>query len=168
MQASCSLSLSVFSLSLSRFSLSVAVQVVSVLLVVWQGGHCARANTRNHSMSSSASDDLTSAYTGSDDICSSDYACNSEDVKTTTNPERDDDPDSAELSSNYDHECNESGSAGSVSQAVSRQDRTPIEIPSKKRKLRMMDEDSDGVRVKIIPCVKQQFRRRMEATKGVN
>ena len=118
-------------------------------------------------MSSSASDDLTSAYTGSDDICSSDYACNSEDVKTTTNPERDDDPDSAELSSNYDHECNESGSAGSVSQAVSRQDRTPIEIPSKKRKLRMMDEDSDGVRVKIIPCVKQQFRRRMEATKAL-
>ena len=54
-------------------------------------------------MSSSASDDLTSAYTGSDDICSSDYACNSEDMKTT-NPERDDDPDSAELSSNYDHE----------------------------------------------------------------
>ena len=29
----------------------------------------------------------------------------------------------------------------------------------------MMDEDSDGVRIKIIPCVKQQFRRRMEATK---
>ena len=31
-----------------------------------------------------------------------------------------------------------------------------------------MDEDSDGVRVKIIPCVKQQFRRRMEATKALN
>ena len=29
----------------------------------------------------------------------------------------------------------------------------------------MMDEDSDGVRLKIIPCVKEQFRRRMEATK---
>ena len=29
----------------------------------------------------------------------------------------------------------------------------------------MMDEDSDGVRIKTIPCVKQQFRRRMEATK---
>ena len=72
-------------------------------------------------MSSSASDDLTSAYTGSDDICSSDYACNSEDIKT------DDDPDSAELSSSYEHEFNESGSAGSVSQAVSRQDQTPIE-----------------------------------------
>ena len=28
-----------------------------------------------------------------------------------------------------------------------------------------MDEDSDGVRLKIIPCVKEQFRRRMEATK---
>ena len=32
----------------------------------------------------------------------------------------------------------------------------------------MTDEDSDGVRVKIIPCVKQQFRRRMEATKVLN
>ena len=50
-----------------------------------QGSHCARANTRNDSMSSSASDDLTTAYTGSNDICSSDYACNSEDIKTTTN-----------------------------------------------------------------------------------
>ena len=29
----------------------------------------------------------------------------------------------------------------------------------------MMDEDSDGVRLKIIPCVKEQFRRRMETTK---
>ena len=28
-----------------------------------------------------------------------------------------------------------------------------------------MDEDSEGVRIKIIPCVKEQFRRRMEATK---
>ena len=32
-------------------------------------------------------------------------------------------------------------------------------------KLRMMDEDSDGVRIKIIPCAKEQFRRRIEATK---
>ena len=28
-----------------------------------------------------------------------------------------------------------------------------------------MDEDSDGVRVKIIPCAKEHFRRRMEATR---
>ena len=89
MQASCSLSLSLCcSAGCERASFGL------------QGGHCARANTRNHSMSSSASDDLTSAYTGSDDICSSDYACNSEDIKTTTNPEKDDDPDSAKLSSN--------------------------------------------------------------------
>ena len=31
----------------------------------------------------------------------------------------------------------------------------------------MMDEDSDGVRVKIMPCVKRQFRRCMEATKAL-
>ena len=29
----------------------------------------------------------------------------------------------------------------------------------------MMDEDSDGVRIKIIPCVKQLFRQQIAATK---
>ena len=28
-----------------------------------------------------------------------------------------------------------------------------------------MDEDSDGVRIKIVPCVKEQFRQRIAATK---
>ena len=58
-------------------------------------------------MSSSASDDLTSAYAGSDNICSSDYACNSENIRTT-NPEGNDDPDSAELSNDCDHESSKS------------------------------------------------------------
>ena len=133
-----------------------------------QADHCARENASNLSMSSSASDDLTSAYTGSADICSSDYACNSEDIKMSTNSERDDDPDSAKLSSNCNHESNKPRPAGSSSQTMPLQGQTPIEESSKKRRLRMMDEDSDGVRVKIIPCVKQQFRRRMEATKVLN
>ena len=81
-------------------------------------------------MSSSASEDLTCAYAGSDDICSSDYACNSEDIKTA-NPERDDDPDSAELSNGFDHGSCMSGSEESVSQAVPCQGQTPIETPSK-------------------------------------
>ena len=128
-------------------------------------------------MSSSANDDLTSAYAGSDGICSSDYACsspsfqqsahcddNSEDVKSA-NLEGRDDPDSAELSNVFDHESCPSGSDDSVSQAVPCQGETQIETSSKKRRLRMMDEDSDGVRIKIIPRVRQQFRRRMEATK---
>ena len=51
---------------------------------------------------------------------------------------------------------------------MSCQGQTPIEESPKKRRLRMIDEDSDGVRVKIIPRVKQQFRRRMEATKVLN
>ena len=38
-------------------------------------------------------------------------------------------------------------------------------MPAKKRRLRMVDEDADGVRIKIIPCPKEQFRRRMEETK---
>ena len=121
-------------------------------------------------MSSSASEDLTSAYTGSADICSSDYACNSEDIQVSRNSEKDDDPDpdSAELLSNCDHESSTSQPAGPSSQTATCQEQTPIEESSKKRKLRMMDEDSDGVRVKIVPCVKQQFRRRMEATRVLN
>ena len=31
------------------------------------------------------------------------------------------------------------------------------ETSTKKRRLRVMDEDSDGVRLKIIPCVKEHF-----------
>ena len=88
-------------------------------------------------MFSSANDDLTRIYAGSDDICSSGYDCNSEDVQLE-NPEAKDDPDSAEISDGFDQ--------------VSRQVKTPIET-SKKRKLRMMDEDSDGVRIKIDHCV---------------
>ena len=118
-------------------------------------------------MSSSVNDDLTSVYAGSDGICSYDYACNSEDVPSA-NPEGGDDPDSAELSNGFDHVSCASGSDDSVSQAESCQGETPIETSSKKRRLRMMDEDSDGVRIKIIPCVEQQFRRRMEATKVLN
>ena len=113
-------------------------------------------NGRSHIMSSSANDDVTSTYAGSDDICSSDYACNSEDVQ------------SAEIPNGFDHASCASGSDDSVSLAASCQGETPIGTSSKKRRLRMMDEDLNGVRVKIIPCVKQQFRRHMEATKALN
>ena len=41
-------------------------------------------------MSSSANDDLTSIYAGSDDICSSGYDCNSEDVQLENSEEKDD------------------------------------------------------------------------------
>ena len=102
-------------------------------------------------MFSSANDDLTRIYAGSDDICSSGYDCNSEDVQLE-NPEAKDDPDSAEISNGFDQESCALGSDDSVSDAVSRQVKTPIET-SKKRKLRMMDEDSDGVRIKIDHCV---------------
>ena len=121
-------------------------------------------------MSSSASEDLTSAYTGSADSCSSDYACNSEDLQVSGNSEKDDDsdPDSAELLSNCGHKSSSSQPAGPSAQTATCQEQTPIEKSSKKRKLRMMDEDSDGVRVNIVPCVKQQFRQRMEATRVLN
>ena len=43
-------------------------------------------NGRSHIMSSSANDNLTSIYTGSDGICNSDYDCNSEDVQLENQP----------------------------------------------------------------------------------
>ena len=130
-------------------------------------------------MFSSASDDLTSAYAGSEWLgrhlqlrLRLQFSFTSA-VRTLRRQLRGrqvskpggDDPDSAELSNVFDHESCPSGSDDSVSQAVPCQGETQIETSSKKRRLRMMDEDSDGVRIKIIPCVKQQFRRRMEATK---
>ena len=120
-------------------------------------------NGRSHIMSSSTNDNLTSIYTGSDGICNSDYDCNSEDVQSE-NPEIKDGPDSAEISNDFDQESCALGSDGSITEAVSCQFKISFEA-SKKRKFRMMDEDSDGIRIKIIPCTKEQFRRRMEATK---
>ena len=156
-------------LSLSLSFSPLQCKCVSVLLLICRESLCSR-NAGNPNMCSSASEDLTSAYTGSADICNSDYACNSEDIQVSTNSEKDDDPDpdSAELLSNCDHESSKPRPAGPASQTATCQGQTPIEESSKKRRLRMMDEDSDGVRVKIIPCVKQQFRRRVEATRVLN
>ena len=123
-------------------------------------------------MSSSASNGICSQ----DSLCSSDYACsfpsfqqsvhfddNSEDIKSTGSKEGDD-PHSAELFHASDQDPHLPDSDNSAAHDVSCQGKTTAETSSKKRRLRMMDEDSDGVRIKIIPCAKEQFRRRMEAT----
>ena len=39
------------------------------------------------------------------------------------------------------------------------------ETSTKKRRLRKMDEGANGVRIEIIPCVKEQFRQRVADTK---
>ena len=124
-------------------------------------------------MSSSASNGICSQNS----FCSSDYACsflscqqsanfdaNSEDIKSTASKEGDD-PDSAELLHASDQDSYPPGLDNSAAHDVSCQGTTTAETSSKKRRLRMMDEDSDGVRIKIIPCAKEQFRRRMEATR---
>ena len=124
-------------------------------------------------MSSSASNGICSQNS----LCSSDYACsflscqqsanfdaNSEDIKSTASKEGDD-PDSAELLHASDQDSYPPGLDNSAAHDVSCQGTTTAETSSKKRRLRMMDEDSDGVRIKIIPCAKEQFRRRMEATR---
>ena len=76
-----------------------------------------------------------------------------------------DDTDSAELFHASDQDSCPPGSDNSAAGDMPCSGKTTAETSSKKRRLRMMDEDSDGVRIKIIPCAKEQFRRRMEATK---
>ena len=36
--------------------------------------------------------------------------------------------------------------------------------PKARRRLRMIDDDENGVRVKVTPCPKEQFRRRLQHT----
>ena len=108
-------------------------------------------------MSSSASNGICSQNS----FCSSDYACsflscqqsanfdaNSEDIKSTASKEGDD-PDSAELLHASDQDSYPPGLDNSAAHDVSCQGKTTAETSSKKRRLRMMDEDSDGVRIKI-------------------
>ena len=112
-----------------------------------------------------------------DSLCSSDNACsflsfkqsanfdaNSEDIKSTASKEGDD-PDSAELLHASDQDSYPPGLDNSAAHDVSCKGKTTAETSSKKRRLRIIDEDSDGVRIKITPCAKDQFRRRMEATR---
>ena len=73
--------------------------------------------------------------------------------------------DSAELLSASDKKPCSSGSENTTPHAVSHQVEIKAETSTNKRRLRMMDEDSDGVRIKIIPCVKEQLRQRIAATK---
>ena len=71
--------------------------------------------------------------------------------------------DSAEFSASDKEPCL-LGSVSINSHAMSHQVASKPETSTKKRRLRMMDEDSDGVRIKVIPCVKEQFRQRFAAT----
>ena len=101
----------------------------------------------------------SSEYADQEPICSSDIECNSESVRIDSISDQVSQPSSDDL-------CASSPSPGTAEQV-----RTPPEIeiahqaPAKKRRLRMMDEDSDGGRIKIIPGVKEQFRQRIAATK---
>ena len=62
--------------------------------------------------------------------------------------------DSAEVSASDKEPCL-SGSASTNSHVMSYQVESKPEISTKKRRLRMVDEDSDGIRIKGILCVKE-------------
>ena len=75
-------------------------------------------------------------------------------------------PDSALAASDSDPDpLSDSASFASADCSESRsKKRSPQELPKnpirQKRRLRMIDEDNDGVRIKVIPYYKQTFRRR--------
>ena len=100
----------------------------------------------------------SSLYVDQESIHSSDIECNSESVHIDRISDQVSQPNSDEL-------CASSPSSGTAEQV-----RTPPKIevahqaPAKKHRLRMMDEDADGVRVKILPCPKEQLRRRLRVT----
>ena len=79
-------------------------------------------------------------------------------------------PDSALAASDSDPDpLSDSASFASADCSESRsKKRSPQELPKnpirQKRRLRMIDEDSDGVRVKVIPSYKHTFRRQMLQT----
>ena len=112
-------------------------------------------------------------YADPDSIRNSDFECNSESIYIDDNSEEilpsssDEEcqPDSAELSSASSKEPCLSCAVNTGPQETLQQAEAKPQATSKRRRLRMMDEDSDGVRVKIIPCPKEQFRQRMAATK---
>ena len=89
---------------------------------------------------------------------------NSEEIGTASSNEGRQ-PDSAELYSASDKEPCLSCSVNKTPHETSQQVEVKPDTSTKKGRLRMMDEDSDGVRIKIIPCVKEQFRQRIPATK---
>ena len=100
----------------------------------------------------------SSVYTDQKFIRSSDIECNTESVHIDSISDQVSQPNSEEP-------CTSSPWSRTAEQL-----RTPPKIevahqvPAKKRRLRMMDEHADGVRIKILPCPKEQLRRRLRET----
>ena len=121
-------------------------------------------------MSSSDDGSLSSSYADSlaapELISSSDFECSSDVIAYNNSSDSELLPDSdQELLPDSDNIASASSNpsrAGSRNEASSKKE---IECqPQRKRRLRMIDEHEDGVRIKNIPSPKEQFRRRMQQT----
>ena len=121
-------------------------------------------------MSSSDDGSFSSSYADSlaapELISSSDFECSSDVIAYNNSSDSELLPDSdQELLPDSDNIASASSNpsrAGSRNEASSKKE---IECqPQRKRRLRMIDEHEDGVRIKNIPSPKEQFRRRMQQT----
>ena len=107
-----------------------------------------------------------SSYESDAEMCS----CSVDDSKEFFESDLDPLPDSALAASDSDPDpLPDSASFASTDCSESRsKERSPQELPKnpirQKRRLRMIDEDNDGVRIKVIPSYKQTFRRQMLQT----
>ena len=109
-------------------------------------------------MTSSEDGCLSHVYADADSIHSSDIENNSKAMHIDTISDQVLPPSSDEL-------CAPSPSSGTVElEGTPPKIEVAYQAPANKRRLRMMDEDADGVRIKILPCPKEQFRRRMRET----
>ena len=159
MLLSCILSLS---LSLSSFSL-FPVHSAQALLTVHQ---VLLYGTGDHVQPDSAK------------ICSSDLESQPQSVTFDDDYKDFSTPNSEDLAPpSSDNECvldsDEFGSASSIGSCKSHPEhkgrpemteQTEEQPQKTKKRLRMLDEDADGVRIKVIPDFRKQFRARMTAT----
>ena len=101
-------------------------------------------------------------FADQESIRSSDIECDSEYMHPDSFSDQISQPNSEELRG-----------SSSTSSETAEQVKTPgkIEITHqvlvKKRRPRLMDEDANGVRIKILPCPKEQFSRRMRETQAL-
>ena len=107
-----------------------------------------------------------SSYESDAEMCS----CSVDDSKEFFESDLDPLPDSPLAASDSDPDpLPDSASFASADCSENRsKKRSPQELPKnpirQKRRLRMIDEDNDGVRIKVIPYYKQTFRRQMLQT----
>ena len=99
--------------------------------------------------------ELCSQSLDSRDLCDSDHDPLPDSASAVSASDQDLLPDSASIDSTVSSEASSHRCDSPES---------PKPLVRQKRRLRMIDEDKDGVRIKVVPSFKQKFRRQMPQT----